>query len=106
MEVFKVKKVEDLKVTVVENGNEVMQCERKIVLTNLNDCEDYDITLCHDDALIPLEEGQYVIAALRCEHYRVYDEDYHRYYVLSISPIRGKIKFEFEKPNWDRFCRN
>ena len=94
MVILKVKKIDELVITVDKGINSVSGYYRKSVFTDLGDNEDYDIALTGGDALIPLEVGQHVLADLRWDHYWINGEWKDEYYVKSIKPMDQNYKIE------------
>jgi len=95
MAILKVKKIDELIITVNKGSSSVEGCYRKVVLTDLRDNEDFDIALTGGDALIPLEVGQHVLADLRCDHLRINGEWKDEYFVMSIKTMDQNYKIEF-----------
>ena len=95
MIILKVKKLDELIITGHKGSSSVDGCYRKVVLTDLGDNEDYDITLTGGDALIPLEVGQHVLAELRCDHLRINGELKDEYFVKFIKTMDQNYKIEF-----------
>ena len=97
MQVSKVKKLEELRITVEEGCSGVNGCFRKVVLTDLGGNEEFAVTLTGDDALVPLKEGQKVLVDLRWEHFRMFGENHDEYYVMSIRALGDDVKIEYVK---------
>ena len=95
MVILKVKKIDELIITVNKGSSSLDGCYRKVVLTDLRDNEDFDIALTGGDALIPLEVGQHVLADLRCDHLRINGEWKDEYFVMSIKTMDQNYKIEF-----------
>ncbi|MCR4602547.1 MAG: hypothetical protein K5683_03290 [Prevotella sp.] len=96
MEIYIIKKICEQIVT-INDFNEVGKVERKLVINNLKDDEEIELTLIDDDALVPLKVGQKVLIELRCESYSCYGKRYYHYYALSISPLEDNAKIVYHK---------
>ena len=94
MKILKVKKIDELIITVNKGSSSVSGYYRKAVLTDLGDNEDYDIALTGGDALIPLEVGQHILADLRCDYLRMNGEWYNEYFVVSLKTMDQNYKIE------------
>lgn len=95
MLIAKIKKVGELNITVIKGRNSIDGCFRKVVLTDLGDNEDFDITLTGGDAMISLEVGQNVLADLRCDQLYINGEWKDEYYTKSFIPLEKNAKIEF-----------
>lgn len=99
MQICKVKKIGEQRITVEEGCSGVNGCSRKVVLTNFSGNEEFAVTLMGDDALVPLKEGQNVLADLRWDSYRCANSGtwVDEYYVMSIKPLEDDVKIEYVK---------
>ena len=95
MVILKVKKIDELVITVDKGINSVSGYYRKSVFTDLGDNEDYDIALTGGDALISLEVGQHVLTDLRWNSFKMNGEWMDEYYVMFIKPMNQNYKVEF-----------
>lgn len=87
MKVFKVKKSSNQKVTVDKYCGRVPKSFRKVVLSDFEVNRDYEIILTGNNAMIPLKEGQNVLADLRCDSLNFNNEWIEEYYVLFFQPL-------------------
>ncbi len=94
MKILKVKKIGELIITVEKGSSSVSGYYRKVVFTDLDDNEDYDIALTGGDALISLEVGQHILADLRCDQLKINGDWKDEYYVMSIKTMDQNYKIE------------
>jgi len=99
MKVLKIKKLEEQRLTVEKGCNSVDGCYRNATLSDIDDNEEYAVTLTGDDALVSLKVGQKVLVDLRCDSHRcaIDGEWYYEYYVMSIKPLEDNVKIEYYK---------
>lgn len=97
MKILKIKKLGKQTLTIEKGSDWVEGCFRKVVFTDLRDNEDYDITLTGGDALVPLTVGQHVLADLRCDHFKFYNEWKDEYYIISIKPLENNYETEYHE---------
>lgn len=105
-----VKQPGELKESDLKGSDGLNGCYRKVVLTDLNGGNEYDIILTGDDGRIPLEADQQVLVDLRCDHFKFFNEWRDEYFVISIKPfnfIRMKEPFRsIELPPEKQFGEN